>query len=34
MESVRVERLDHLGVIAAVIKDVGIIRVHLSHGSR
>jgi transposase len=25
MESVRVERLDHLGVIAAVIKDVGII---------
>jgi transposase len=25
MESVRVERLDHLGVIAAVIKDLGII---------
>ncbi len=23
MESVRVERLDHLGVMAAVIKDVG-----------
>jgi transposase len=25
MESIRVERLDHLGVIAAVIKDVGLI---------
>ena len=25
MASVRVERLDHLGVIAAVIKDIGII---------
>jgi hypothetical protein len=25
MESVRVERLDHLGLIAAVIKDLGLI---------
>jgi Domain of unknown function (DUF4277) len=25
MEKVRVERLDHLGVIAAVIKDLGLI---------
>ena len=25
MESVRVERLDHLGVIASVIKDLGLI---------
>ena len=25
MESLRVERLDHLGVLAAVIKDVGLI---------
>ena len=25
MEQVRVERLDHLGVIASVIKDVGLI---------
>ena len=25
MEQVRVERLDHLGVIVAVIKDVGLI---------
>ena len=25
MESVSVERLDHLGVVASVIKDVGII---------
>ncbi len=25
MESIRVERLDHLGVVASTIKDVGII---------
>ena len=25
MESVRVERLDHLGLIASVIKDLGLI---------
>ena len=26
MESVSVERLDHLGVVASVIKDLGIIK--------
>ena len=26
MESVHVERLDHLGLIASVIKDLGLIR--------
>lgn len=25
MESIRVERLDHLGIVAGVIKDLGII---------
>jgi len=25
MESIRVERLDHIGVIASVIKDLGLI---------
>lgn len=25
MESIRVERLDHIGVIASVVKDLGLI---------
>jgi hypothetical protein len=30
MEQVRVERLDHLGIIASVIKDIGLINSKVS----